>query len=194
MESFVILIAEGYTSKPKNANELFKIISAKAINLPPPFDVEVVVANGQGIRGEVLIFYLEDTFDSCPKRLGSFNFNSDFLQSWLHKIITIDSPDYIIEFHGPRNCKLEDYLPGINIVSRKRLSGKDVVRNFIDNLDTLILSEKDKQSILKKFLTKEQFPKLFIDKDDALLSDFGIKLISVADEQRFRELIKQWEQ
>ncbi len=121
-ESFVILIAKGYTSDFKKPEELFYLVQTASENTPPPFETEMIVANGPRIAGDVLIFYFENSFKGIPGKLGGSNFYTEFMQKWLNKIVSVESADYIIENYGPRNYQLEKYWPGINILMNKRLS------------------------------------------------------------------------
>jgi len=134
-ESFAIVIAEGYTSNAKKPAELFELIQRGSENISPPFETEMIVANGPGIAGDVLICYFENSFDRVPGNMGSFDFHTEFEQKWLNKIVPVKSPDYIIEYYGPRNYQLQKYWPGINILLNKRLlaGSKELINNNMED-------------------------------------------------------------
>ena len=120
MLSFVIVVAGGYTSDALSAWELFTAIEQSKV--APPFEVEVIVASGPGIAGEVLMLYVEDGFAGVPARSGWESLVSDALRAWLLPICDLDGPRYIVEPYGPRSHPLEGYWPQINVAKRKRLT------------------------------------------------------------------------
>jgi len=120
MQSFVTLVAKGYTSDALSAFDLFEAVTGSAE--APPLELDVIVANGPGIAGDVLILYLEDAF------AGPFtsSFMSDvaggLLSAWLAANFDVTQPRYIVECYGPRDHPLEGYWPLIKVVKLRRLA------------------------------------------------------------------------
>jgi ribosomal protein L7/L12 len=120
MQSFVTLVAKGYTSDALSAFDLFEAVTGSAD--APPFELDVIVANGPGIAGDVLILYFEDTFAGPFSSLFMSDIAGGFMSAWLGQSFDITQPRYIVECYGPRDHPLEGYWPLINIVKHKRLA------------------------------------------------------------------------
>lgn len=120
MQSFVILVGRGYTGDAKSAEEMFDAIAGSTAS--GPFEFDLIVAEGPGIAGRVLIFYLEDGFAGVPANLSSYDFNGGFLGGWLASVCPISQPRYSVEYYGPRSHSLEGYWPGIQVLKRLKKS------------------------------------------------------------------------
>lgn len=117
MESHVIAVARGYGGDARTALELFDAVAASAVL--PPLECEMAVANGRGLAGDVLLFYVANGFAGVPLDLDACDWPA--FKGWLRNTCGIAQPQYVVEDYTDLNARLEDYWPGMNVLKRARL-------------------------------------------------------------------------
>ena len=116
MESHVIAVARGYGGDARTALELFDAVAASAVL--PPLECEMAVANGRGLAGDVLLFYVANGFAGVPLDLDACDWPA--FKGWLRNTCCIAQPQYVVEDYTDLNARLEDYWPGMNVLKRAR--------------------------------------------------------------------------
>jgi len=119
MSTFVVTLGWPWSFEDTEAKALacFDAIVSLASTSPPPFEFDLLVAQGSNVGGTIVIIYLDSSFSGVPASFGSHNFYEDLIP-WLKEA----SRGWDEDFKGPRNHSLDGYWGPLNILKQQKIS------------------------------------------------------------------------